>query len=151
MLQLPGSITRAATTDEGHSFAKPDVKGEPVAVAVIAPSQQIVSPAKVQSNLLPVPQVSDVESARTQITKTLANEYKKAKTVEQMRAIAVTLLERAANPKEAPVDRYACFLEACDQYVEIGDVLAAFKAVDSMQPVFNLANLRTERRTCFSE
>jgi len=136
---MPEDGMQVSPPDDTTVTTKTDVKAEPTAVTVIAQPQPTVATAKVETNLVPVPKVSETESARTRITKKLADEYKKAKTVEQMRAIAGKLRERAANPQESPVDRYACFLEACDQYVEIGDVLETFRVVDSMKSVFDIA------------
>ena len=67
----------------------------------------------------------------------LAGDFKAAKFTESKVKLAERLLGLANDKADTPANRYAFFVEAREMYVQVGDMLAAFRAVDELAKSFD--------------
>eukprot|EP00456_Euglypha_rotunda_P066033 TRINITY_DN567_c0_g1_i1.p1 TRINITY_DN567_c0_g1~~TRINITY_DN567_c0_g1_i1.p1 ORF type:complete len:488 (+),score=90.74 TRINITY_DN567_c0_g1_i1:6383-7846(+) len=86
---------------------------------------------------LSLPDSTGVDSAKSRIREVLAPDFKEAKNAEGKTRLAEKLVGRANDSKESPTNRYAFFIEARDLYVDVSDLLAAFRTINSLCQVFD--------------
>ena len=99
------------------------------------------SKPKPASNLLAIPAKSDLDAARAKVMKSMAGELKLAQDINAKVVFATKLMDSATSVQEAPTDRYAYYSEAIDVYSNIGDLMSAFRAIDTIKATFDVASL----------
>ncbi|HEY4259770.1 MAG TPA: hypothetical protein VGM98_06415 [Schlesneria sp.] len=123
---------------------QPDI----VIAATVAPAtptnpkpETTVAKPKKTSNLLPAPAKADLDAARAKVMKSFGGELKLAQDVDAKLVFATKLMTSAANLQEPSVDRFANFTEAMEIYSNVGDLMSAFRAIDTMKATFDITSL----------
>ncbi|MDB5346793.1 MAG: hypothetical protein JWP89_5170 [Schlesneria sp.] len=65
--------------------------------------------------------------------KSMAGELKLAQDINAKVVFATKLMNSAASVHETPTDRYGYYSEAIDVYSNIGDLMSAFRAIDTIK------------------